>query len=51
MFLLAVSDIKKEPACEGWFLFYFFDVIYEPSCLIPISGDKLQYICRFSNYL
>lgn len=29
-FLLVVSDIKKGLACEGWFLFYFFDIIYEP---------------------
>ena len=51
MFLLVVSDIKKELSCEGRFLFYFFDIIYNPSCLIPISGDTLHYIYRFSNYL
>lgn len=29
-FLLVVSGIKKGLACEGWSLFYFFDIIYDP---------------------
>lgn len=64
MFLLVVSDIKKGPACEGWFLFYFqaalnmrirpfvFFVLFIIPCpMIPKTGDTLLFIGLFSNYL